>query len=222
MSSEEASTGDSIDSLSEVSSLDDDFAKMHFESTSSDEEVTDDEVDSNVWSEIESESDGEFLEDHGIVEQVTPTSEDGTINPIDCYRHFITDEVISLMVRETNRYAEQYLLTHKPNKRSKNLQWKPTTNEKMLKFLGIAIEMGLVQMPKGDYYWSKSQLYGSKIIQNTMSRDKFELLLKFLHFSNKDEQDASRDRLAKLNPLLYLLKARFKSVYIRTWFCHYR
>ncbi|CAM4787189.1 unnamed protein product [Rotaria magnacalcarata] len=57
-------------------------------SVNSDEEVTDDEVNSNVWSEIESESDGEFLEDHGIVEQVTPTSEDDTINPIDCYRHF--------------------------------------------------------------------------------------------------------------------------------------
>ena len=97
-----------------------------------------------------------------------------------------------------------------------------TTNEEMLKFSGIAIEMGLVQMPKGDYYWSKSQLYGSKIIQNTMSRDKFEWLLKFLHFSNNDEQDASQNRLAKLNLLLYLLKARFKSVYIRTWFCHYR
>ncbi|CAF1251388.1 unnamed protein product [Rotaria magnacalcarata] len=88
MSSEEASTEDSVDSFSEVSSLDDDFARMYFLSASSDEEVTDDEVNSNVWSEIESESDGEFLEDHGIVEQVTPTSEDDTINPIDCYRHF--------------------------------------------------------------------------------------------------------------------------------------
>ncbi|CAF3163803.1 unnamed protein product, partial [Rotaria sp. Silwood2] len=97
MSSEEARTEDSVDSLSEVNSLDDDFAEMHLESASSDEEVTDDEMDSNVWSEIESESDGEFLEDHGIVEQVTPISEDGTINPIDCYRHFITDEIISLM-----------------------------------------------------------------------------------------------------------------------------
>jgi hypothetical protein len=214
MSSEETSTEDSIDSLSEVSSLNDDFVRVHIESTSSDEEITDDEVDSNVWREIESESDGEFLEDHGIVQHVTSASEDGTINPIDCYRHFITDEVISLMVRETNRYAEQYLLKHKPSKRSKNLQWKSTTNEEMLKFLGIVIEMGLVQMPKVDYYWSKSQLYGSKIIQNTMSRDKFELLLKFLHFSNNAEQDASQDRLAKLNPLLYLLKARFMSIYI--------
>ena len=51
--------------------------------------------------------------------------------------------------------------------------------------------MGLVQMPKIDYYWSKSQLYGSEIIQNTMSRDKFELLLKFLHFSNNEERNAS-------------------------------
>jgi hypothetical protein len=48
MSSEEASIEDSVDSLSEVSSLDDDFARMHFESASSDEDVTDDEVNSNV------------------------------------------------------------------------------------------------------------------------------------------------------------------------------
>ena len=116
MSSEEVSREDSVDSLSEVSSLDDDFAKMHFESVSSDEEVADNKVGSNVWSEIKSGSDGECLEDYGVVQSVTPTSEDGTINPIDCYWHFITDVVISLMVRETDRYAEQYLLTHKPSK----------------------------------------------------------------------------------------------------------
>ena len=118
------------------------------------------------------------------------------------------------MVRETNRYAEQYLLIHTPSKRSEDLQWEPTTNEDMLKFLGIIIEMGLVQMPKIDYYWSKSQLYGSKIIQNTMSRDKFELLLKFLHFSINEELYTNQGRLAKLNPLLVLLEARFKSVYM--------
>ena len=197
-----------------MNSLDNDFDRVHFESASSDEEIPDDEVDLNVWSEIESDSDGEFLEDHGIVEQVMATFEDGTINPMDYYRHFITDEVINLMVYETNRYARQYLLTYQSSKRSKKLQWEPTTNEKMLKFLRIIIEMGLVPMPKIDYYWSKSQLYGSKIIQNIMSRDKFELFLKFLHFSNNDEQDASQDRLEKLNPVLHLLKARFKSIYI--------
>jgi hypothetical protein len=181
--SSEASTEDSADSLSGVSSLDDNLATMRLESASSDEENTDDEIDS--------ESDGKFLKDHGIIEEVTSTSRDSTINPIDCYRHFITKEIIDLMVHETNRYAEQYLLTHSLMKRSKNLQWEPITNEEILKCFGIIIEMGLVHMPKVDYYWSKSQLYGSQVIRNAMSRDEFELFLKFLHYilTNEFELD---------------------------------
>ena len=46
-----------------------------------------------------------------------------------------------------------------------------------------------------------------------MSRDKFELFLKFLHSSNNEERNASQDKMAKLNPLLIVLKARFKSIY---------
>ncbi|CAF3939773.1 unnamed protein product [Rotaria sordida] len=136
MSSEETDTENSEKSLSDVSSLDDDFARMLFESSSS-EEVTDDDLDSQVWNEIGSVSDAGFQEDHGIVEEVTPTLEDNTINPIDCYRHFITDEIISLMVHETNRYAQQHFQSQKLSKRSKTLQWKPTTREEMPKFLGI-------------------------------------------------------------------------------------
>jgi hypothetical protein len=51
----------------------------------------------------------------------------------------------------------------------------------------------------------KGHLYVSKVIQNTMSRDKFELLRKFLHFSNNEEQNANQDRLAKLTPFLGLI-----------------
>ena len=153
-----------------MSSLDDDFDRMHLESDSSDEESTDGQLDSQVWNEIESESDAKFMEDHGLVEEVTSVSKDNTIDPIDCY--FITDEIIGLMVRETNRYAEQYLQTHEISRRSKFRQWKPTADEEMLKFFGIIIEMGLVQMPKLKYYWSSSQLYGSEIIRNAMSRER--------------------------------------------------
>ena len=156
---EETDTEESGNSQSDVSSLDDGFSRIQFESTSSEEQVTDDgdddDMDSQVWSEIESESDNEFSEDYGMMEGVPAKSEDGVINPIDCYRHFITDEIIHLMVRETNRYAEQHIQTQKLTKRSKTLQWRPTTNEEMFRFLGIILEMGLVQMPEIDYYWSK-------------------------------------------------------------------
>ncbi len=84
----------------------------------------------------------------------------------------------------------------------------------MLKFFGIIIEMGLVQMPKLKHYWSSSQLYASEFIRNVMFREKFELLLKFWHFLNNDNKNSNHDRLFKLKPLLDLLKAIFSSGYI--------
>ena len=105
--------------VSEVSSSDDDLDRMHLESGSFVEEMSDDEMDSNSWNEIKSESDAEFMENHGLVEEVISLMEDNTIDPIDCYRHFITDEIIDLMVREPNRYVEQYFQTHEITSRSK-------------------------------------------------------------------------------------------------------
>ena len=82
----------------------------------------------------------------------------------------------------------------------------------MLKFLGILIEMGLVQMPKLEHYWRNSQLYGSEIIQSAMTRDWFELLVKFCHFSDNNKYHSNQETLFKLKPLLHLLKGRFRSV----------
>lgn len=214
MSFEETDTDESAGSLSDLSLLNDDLDRMHVDSESSDEEVSCDEMDSNVWNEIESESDEEFMEDHGLVEEVTSASEDHMVNPIDYYRHFITDEIIDLMVRETNRYAEQYLQAHQISRRTKYRQWIPTTREEIFKFFGIIIEMGLVQMPQRNHYWSSSQLYGLEIIRKTMSRERFELLLKFWHFSNNNKENSNQDRLIKLKPLSDLLKERFSSVYM--------
>ena len=57
-------------------------------------------------------------------DQVMSASEYSTINPIDCYRHFITDDIISLEVHKTHWYAVE--------RRSKYREWKPTTDEEML------------------------------------------------------------------------------------------
>ncbi len=123
MSIEETDTEDTASSLSGLSSLNDELNTMRLDFDNSDEEVTDDkdddEMDSHTWNEIEPESDAEFLENHGLIEDVISTSKDNTINPIDCYRHFIMDEIIDLMVRETNRYAQQYFQNHTISRRSK-------------------------------------------------------------------------------------------------------
>ncbi|CAF1652317.1 unnamed protein product [Adineta ricciae] len=144
MSCEEIDTDNSENSRSDVSSLDAGFMKIQVESSNSEEEFSDNELDSQLWNEIDSESDGEIQEDYGLVDEVNPTSQDNTTYPIDCYRHFITDEIMSLMAHETNRYAKQHLQAQELTHRSKTLQWKPITHEEMFKFLGIIIEMSSI------------------------------------------------------------------------------
>ena len=114
---EETDTEDSTSTLSEFGSLNVEFGTMDLDFDNSDKEVSDhahivDEIDSHTWDEIETESDAEFLADHGLIEDVISTSEVKAINPIDRYRHFIMDEIIHVMVRGTNRYAQQYLKSH--------------------------------------------------------------------------------------------------------------
>ena len=71
MSFEEIDTEESTSSLSRVSSLDDDLDSTRLESGSSVEEMSNDEMDSNSWNEIKSESDAEFMEEYGLDEDVT-------------------------------------------------------------------------------------------------------------------------------------------------------
>ncbi|KAI4469567.1 piggybac transposable element-derived protein 4 [Holotrichia oblita] len=59
-------------------------------------------------------------------------------HPYDVFKLFITDEIITFMVKETNRYAEQQLTKeYKPKSRIK--KWTPTTNEEMEKFLATEL-----------------------------------------------------------------------------------
>ncbi|CAF4220580.1 unnamed protein product, partial [Rotaria sordida] len=122
MSFEEIDTEDSASSLSEVSSVDDEFDTMHLDFDSS-EEVTDydddddddDDMDLHTWNEIEPESDAEFLEDHGLIEDQDLTAGIGHAQTIvmklldgldGCYRTVVADNFF------TSISLAKYLLEH--------------------------------------------------------------------------------------------------------------
>ena len=57
---------------------------MYMGCDSSNRENTNREVDLLAWNEIESESDAEFLEDNGFIDEETSLSIDNTTDSIDC------------------------------------------------------------------------------------------------------------------------------------------
>ncbi|XP_065652956.1 piggyBac transposable element-derived protein 4-like [Hydra vulgaris] len=78
--------------------------------------------------------------------------------------------------------------------------------------------MGIVHKPNLNMYWSTDDLYWTPIFSKTMSRDRFKVILKFLHFNNNNDpnlilNDPNRDRLHKVRPFVNMIRERCRKVY---------
>lgn len=78
----------------------------------------------------------------------------------------------------------------------------------MRKFFGILLWMGCCSFSNMQMYWSKNCLF-QNYVQKIMSRNRFQLLLKMLHFSDNTKE--SEDRLQKISPLVNKLQDSFKN-----------
>ena len=93
-------------------------------------------------------------------------------------------------------------------------QWTPVTIPEMKKFIGTLLLMGIVYKPDLHLYWSTDIHYSTPAFSKIMKRDRFYLILKFLHFNNNETVDPENpDRLHKVRPLIELLRERFRKVY---------
>ena len=129
--------------------------------------------------------------------------------PHSFYVAFLTEEILQIIVDETNRYAEQYM----QNRRSIRVdKWTPTDKNEMKRFFGLLIWMSLVKLPKYDAYWCTNNTYCQSFPRTVMSRNRFELLLRFLHFTNNQTANTN-DRLYKLRQIVDILNQNFSKYY---------
>ncbi|XP_022160088.1 piggyBac transposable element-derived protein 4-like [Myzus persicae] len=129
----------------------------------------------------------------------------------DIFNLFLTNEIIDLIVEETNKNAQQFLSKNRLTKSSRFSKWIPTDQQVIKKFFGLMIWMELVQMPTLEDYWSISIRYKNNVAQNTMSRNRFELILRFLHFSDNGKAP-NDDRIYKVRDLINKLIENFQKI----------
>jgi hypothetical protein len=140
--------------------------------------------------------------------------------PIDFFNLYFTDEIFQYIADETNRYAEQFIAANKDNLKdnSRVRDWKKTDKNEMKTFFGLVMLMGIVHKPRMHMYWAKDELIRTPIFGEIMARDRFYILLRFLHFSDNkdplyDAADPNRDRLYKVRPFIRKIQARCRRVY---------
>ncbi|XP_072001791.1 piggyBac transposable element-derived protein 4-like [Engystomops pustulosus] len=136
---------------------------------------------------------------------------------IDFFQLFFTNELIHLMVTQTNIYAEQIITQNPQSYIAKPHKWFPTHPTEMRKFWGLLLNMGISKKPSIRSYWNKDILYHTPLYPLTMPRARFENLLKCLHYNNNAEcpptNDPRHDRLYKIRPVVDHYNLKFGQIY---------
>lgn len=204
------------DSASNCSSSDSDLDPLGAESGSDDSETElhfSEETVDQMWTLIvPTPRLYGFTGRKGLLKTPTPSGKDNTVLPIDLFRLFVIPTMISFIVDETNKYAAKILETMHMTEQSRKTRWKSTDEQEIIKFLGVLICMDLVRAPRLEHYWCKKQIYNYPFIKNHMSKERFQLLWKYVQFNKCDGRDSEK-RMSKEQPLIDTLSYNCRSVY---------
>lgn len=122
--------------------------------------------------------------------------------PFKCFSYFL-DGILEHIAAQTNLYAKQKNITSSFS----------TTALEIRKFFGALLYMSVFRYPSIRSYWSE---YAFHPIQNTLPRNRFDAIRRFIHFNDNDaipaKNSAEYDRLYKIRPIVNYFNERFETV----------
>ena len=130
----------------------------------------------------------------------------------DEYEYFIKFfdiDIINLIVEETNRY---YNFCNRENNVIPRPRWMNTTADEMYVFLALVLLMPQVQKSTISEYWSKNPMITTDFFTKYMTRDRFILILRYLHFTNNDNSPED-DGLWKIRNVYENLNEKFSTFF---------
>jgi len=140
-------------------------------------------------------------------------------SPVDFFQLLIPDDLLQVVVEETNRFAQQYIDTTELSRFSRVRAWekKPHNLAELKKFLAIVIVMGFVVLPQIEDAWSTKWPFAMPTFSSILKRDRFSLLLRFLHLNDSTKYipkgQPGHDPLCKLRPFMDPLLDNFRAAY---------
>lgn len=139
---------------------------------------------------------------------------DNKVTPIELFEFFYSEDITSMICEMSNIYHEECLAKSEEKgtlkKNSRHHDWDLLTRDELFVYYGLIILMGIIKKPSLDMYWSTNPLLSTPIFGKQMSRNRFQSIMRFLHYSN---DNFDMDKLKKIRPLYELFNEKFKTVY---------
>ncbi|XP_071744489.1 piggyBac transposable element-derived protein 4 [Lepeophtheirus salmonis] len=107
---------------------------------------------------------------------------DEKATPLQYFEIFFDEPLISVLVSETNNFANQQIV--KEGSYTKNKVWEELTDKEVKIFIGLLLLQDVVSLPRQEWYWSKRESIQVPIFSKIMTRDRFRNIMKYWHFGD--------------------------------------
>ena len=146
---------------------------------------------------------------------VGPTFNDINSTPLSIFLKIFDDEVWDFMVKHTNDYA-RWIRAAEPAKH-RGL-WEDVTVVEMQCYIGLVIAMGIIKLPRIDYYWQRTyETLFTTGVARVMARNRFYAVSRYIHVCNKINEPARNspfyDKLYKIRSFSDLLAQKQQSLF---------
>ena len=91
--------------------------------------------------------------------------------------------------------------------------WRLVDRKEIKVFVALTILTGIVRKPELKMHWEDDELTSTPFFGQTMSRDRYYRINKFLHFNDSNKETGSVDKLVKLRPVIDDLLVKFQENY---------
>ena len=153
-----------------------------------------------------------FRSEHGVKFAVKDKE-----NPVEFFENYFDEEVVTYLVTETNRFAQQFQNENMEamSPQSRVHKWHDTSANEMKVFIGLLILQGIDSKVESSMYFSSRESVASPFFRKIMSGRRFDLLHKFLHLvDNETITDGPGRKVAKIKPFIDLILKKFKQNYV--------
>ena len=131
----------------------------------------------------------------------------------DYFRAYLDMEVMSFIAEKTNanyRSESEQLNDNTTNQRAR--KWRDTRPEELYVMFALMFLMPLCKKHVLKHYWRHDPIIDTPVFRTYMARDRFLLLLSFLHFAD-NENPSHHDRLWKVRDILSMLFSRYSKFF---------
>lgn len=119
--------------------------------------------------------------------------------PIQYFRYFIDDDLLDLIVHQSNLFYFQ----------RRDCPLNLDRNE-LEQFLGTLVYMSVIQLPRPRLYWSNECRVAQ--VADIMARGRWEAVKLAIHFNDNRNMAGNQDKLLKIRPLINSLLPKFHTL----------